>query len=370
MLQGPSRTDDRRRSPPLVRVTGECPIVFLRRDWQGADRSVLRRPHPRERRGPAGKREAVTIAYIVASHGDARAPLRLVCRLVADGARAVFMHHDAAWPALPASRDHRIVAIEDRIAVRWGDFSLVEVFLRSAIEIAERGHNCDWLVFLSGQDYPTAPLRSFESFLSTADVDGFIDYLPADERFAEDNRTRYGFEYHALPEFARPLVARAWRLNGMQPWMRLVANRAGCFAGRRDTTTFTDRFRPYRGSSWWTLARPCVDELLRFAVERPEVVAAYRRKLNPDESFVQTVLANAGRFRLVNDDLRYSVWPGDESGSPLVLGVQHLDALLRSGKPFARKFDERVDARVLDRLDELAGAFPMASGARTHKWDV
>jgi hypothetical protein len=52
----------------------------------------------------------------------------------------------------------------------------------------------------------------------------------------------------------------------------------------------------------------------------------------------------------VNDDLRYVDW--SEGGpSPRVLTSYDLERMVRSSALFARKFDPRVDAAVIDALD-------------------
>ena len=70
----------------------------------------------------------------------------------------------------------------------------------------------------------------------------------------------------------------------------------------------------------------------------------------PDECIFHTILVNSPlRESLVNDDLRYVDWT--RTPLPAILGVQDLDALARSSKLFARKFDQRVDAEILDLID-------------------
>ncbi len=55
---------------------------------------------------------------------------------------------------------------------------------------------------------------------------------------------------------------------------------------------------------------------------------------------------------MVDGHLHYISW--DAVPGPKILGMEDLDAMLASGKAFARKFDVDVDAAVLDRLDRHA----------------
>jgi hypothetical protein len=52
---------------------------------------------------------------------------------------------------------------------------------------------------------------------------------------------------------------------------------------------------------------------------------------------------------VVNDNLRYIDW--SRGARPAVLGMADLEALRRSPKLFARKFDVTVDRQVLDAID-------------------
>jgi hypothetical protein len=55
------------------------------------------------------------------------------------------------------------------------------------------------------------------------------------------------------------------------------------------------------------------------------------------------------RETVENENLRYIDWSREPA--PAVLGRSDLDAMLASGKLFARKFDASVDPDVLDLLD-------------------
>jgi hypothetical protein len=69
-----------------------------------------------------------------------------------------------------------------------------------------------------------------------------------------------------------------------------------------------------------------------------------------DEAYLQTVLGNATGLTFAPGNGRFIRWaPGAESPDILTLG--DLTDIRSSGAHFARKFDERVDAAVLDHLD-------------------
>jgi hypothetical protein len=69
-----------------------------------------------------------------------------------------------------------------------------------------------------------------------------------------------------------------------------------------------------------------------------------------DEACFHTILGNAPGLSFAPGNGRFIRWQGNDS--PDILCAADLPALFGSGAHFARKFDEVVDATVLDRLDE------------------
>ena len=59
------------------------------------------------------------------------------------------------------------------------------------------------------------------------------------------------------------------------------------------------------------------------------------------------------RSDMVNDNLRYIDW-SEGKPSPKTLTIEDADKLTNSGKLFGRKFNSKVDSKILDYLDEQA----------------
>ena len=290
--------------------------------------------------------------YLILSHRDPSQVLRLARRLISDdpGARVV-IHHDASQPAFEAN-EARIAFVREPVHVAWGDISVVAALLQSLDWIEHAGIAYRWLVLLSGQDYPTGSVCDLEATLEASGADGFIEHAAANAAFAAENHTRYFFNYRRLPDALAPVARRLWRINALQPFVRVLATRAGCYAGTPARTPFGRELHCYRGSFWWTLSRGCIVYLRAFVAAHPDLVEAFSRKLVPDEAFVPSILASAGRFELVAGDPRHIVWPRGHDGSPAILRAKDYASITASGKSFARKFDAQLDARILDQLDE------------------
>jgi hypothetical protein len=295
------------------------------------------------------------VAYLVLSHTNIPQLARLVRRLAETPDTVVFVRHDGRRERLPADTfapfDNVHVAIST-YPIAWGRFSLLQNTLDGVAAALASGVPFDWMVLVSGQDYVCTDLGAFHRSLASAGVDGFIDFVTtSDPVLGAETADRYHFRYLPVPRPLQALNARLWRLNSMQPYLRFSHTRLGSFVGVADRKIFR-RFPVRRGSFWWALSRPCLEELLRVRRTEHALVDGYRQRPFPEESFFQTVLLANPKFTFRNDDLHYIRWDDPGSGSPAILRTSDLRSILASRKPFARKFDTRVDAGVLDRLDE------------------
>jgi hypothetical protein len=73
----------------------------------------------------------------------------------------------------------------------------------------------------------------------------------------------------------------------------------------------------------------------------------------PDEIFFQTILLNSHfKSQLVNDNLKYVDW-SDLLAHPAILLTRDYEKLIDSTSLFARKFDETVDANILEMIDRV-----------------
>lgn len=320
------------------------------------------------------------VLYLVLAHGNPEQLLRLVKALRTGSSRSpILIHHDfhhSGYPFDPEvfERFENTRVLRDPVAVEWGGFSLVQAILHGMDRALAGDVKFDWLVLLSGQDYPIQPIDRIEGFLQDTDRDGFLEYFPADNppevpsefglRWLKTTGIqRYYYQYRPLPpatpKLVKSLLFHLDRLTQWQPFIRFSIARSEVFYGTRSLRfPFDKTFRCYAGSSWFTLSRDCVLYLVEFARKNPALVEYYRRTLHPDESFFQTALINARKFNLVNDNRRFIQWHPSRTAHPSILQIADLDRLLASGKHFARKFDREVDGQILDALDrEIAGKY-------------
>lgn len=276
------------------------------------------------------------LGWIVLAHARPEQTVRLIRRLQAP-ADGVFFHVDRAAEIEPFRRaldgDHEGVTFLPRLRSRWGTYGIVSATLSGMRAALKDG--ADYVLVVSGQDYPIKPVEALRAHLALAQGKAFMLF------FALPN-----------PDWTVP-EAGLWRLNRRHYRVGRFAvhlpNRWTPFLPRRE---LPNGQLPFAGSNWWCLPSDCVRFVVEFLDANPRFVRFYRRAALPAESLFQTVLLNSPmRDRVVFNDLRYIVWrPG--ASHPETLDHSHLEYFETSPAFLARKFDAERDPDLLDVIDE------------------
>ncbi len=310
------------------------------------------------------ERMTPTVVYFIQSHRDPEQIYRVVRTLRRGSERGVIVvqHNFAScpldWaPLADVPGTHLLPASGRQIRSHFS--CQVQPYLDLIAWLEREGIAYDWLVNLTAQDYPVTPVPEIERFLGAASADAFIRYWdvlsPASPWSRRKARARYWHRYWRFAEGSEPALRRVRFLTKLLP-LHFYLDYGPWVGLRKLSTPFSNEFRCYGGWAWFSLRREAALYLKDFLASHPEVDRHYREVKVPEESLVQTVLANSGRFRMVDDDLRYIDYARAHKGSPRVMTVDDLPLFATGRYHFARKFDLGVDAVVLDRIDrELLG---------------
>jgi hypothetical protein len=289
----------------------------------------------------------VTVVYIVISHRNPEQVLRLV-RVLREGPSArVLVRHDPRGERLDRKEVEAAGGdpLQDRIKTQWGGWSQLKLILGCLREAVTR-HDPDWVLILSGQDYPLRPLADIEAELEASPADarlGAVRPVEARRPPAGDDEFFLRCRYR---HYTRPRVLPSSLPRRIRP---LVYSRdLPPLVGVRRIEPAPLRF--FASADWLTLGRAGIRAVLTASEDR-RLMRHFRRVAVPSESFFASVLLADPSLIVERDNRRFSSFA---SGSPHpdTLTSADFDRLLASGADFARKFDATRDPHVLDLLDE------------------
>jgi hypothetical protein len=239
----------------------------------------------------------------------------------------------------------------------YADWSHVRRYLEVVELLRDQHVDYDWMINITGQDYPVRPLREAELELEQCGTDGFVEHFPvlsdASPWGRRLGRSRYWFHHRTL----RPLSPRAMHrlrplqaINAVQPFVRLNVSR-GVTVGWRVRAPYGPGLTCYGGSFHASVRRECAEYAHDFADQRPDIVRHYQKVLSPAESYLQTAWLDPGRFRFVNDCKRYFDFRLSNFGHPRILRACDVEAARASGAHFARKWNMSRDPDAYDQMD-------------------
>jgi hypothetical protein len=236
-----------------------------------------------------------------------------------------------------------------RVNVIWGEFSLVQAALNAIDTLIEKNVNFDFAFLLSGQDYPIKSQNQIVHILSENREKQYMEFIP----FSELNDLSHWIEtYHFWAGKHRFQYPHQKTGNAISAIYNLFFS---LFLPKN--RKFPQGLTPYKGSTWWTLTRDCVEFLHQHnhSPNGKKILNFFKNTFHPAESYIQTILMNS-KYRdcIVNNDLRFILWPQIDDGHPKILTITDFNDMVSSDRLFARKFNSQIDSKVLDLLDERA----------------
>lgn len=308
----------------------------------------------------------VRVAYLVQSHRGVDQLDRLVGRLTElDPACVVHVSHDRSGaPGAERLARHPRTSVSLDAGGR-GRFHNVGRWLAAAAAVLPA--DPDYVVTLSGQDYPVRPPAELHAALA-ASPDGFLEHFPVfDDRSSwpvREGRTRYRFRWYDGPAVGPAAKRRLHALqavNRVQPLVRVNVAYDRVRVARRGRGLPAD-LTCWGGSMFTSLSRRAVEHVLHVAQHRPDVMAWARSSLVIEEAFFQTILLSDGRFSFDPSSRRYYRFSAGNLGSPAVLGPADIPDAVASGCFFARKLDLETHPAALDAADAALVAAPRTVG--------
>ena len=268
------------------------------------------------------------LAYVITAHKNERQVLRLLHRIVEPGNTYV-IHVDSAAPREVSDRMRQFAAMHRNCSVIpgeriiWGSWRLAHAQVRGVAEALKLSSEWQYCINLTGQDYPLKSQSEIAATLAAG---------PA------------GANYLEVLDFDKAGVNPRKRLEFF--WVPWRGKMIKLFRRRPPS------FKVYWGSNYFCLTRAACEHLTTSPIAR-DMQRFFRFTLCADELIFQNAIMHGPaslRDSIVNKTFRKLTWSG--GSHPKTYTSADLDELLASDAFFARKFDESVDANILDALDE------------------
>jgi glycosyltransferase involved in cell wall biosynthesis len=280
----------------------------------------------------------MTFAYLILAHKNPGQVLRLV-KALSTANTCFFIHIDRKVDETPFKSvitGDNIFFCKNRKIVNWGGFSMIEATMELIGEMAENIGFPDYVHLLSGQDFP---LKSNEYIFN----------------YFEQNRGNNFLEYFSLPDSnwnrgGMDRISYEWRID------EFGYSKASELANKQQPRDFLPDTVPYGGSQWWSLTGECVSEIFDNCKQGSKLYEFYRFTLYSDEMLFHTFILNSKyKDTVVNRNLRKIDWKSN-GAHPKLWKSEDFYELIATPELFARKFDENIDNRVLEKLEARIAA--------------
>jgi hypothetical protein len=324
---------------------------------------------------PAGRDPRVV--YFISSYRSPEQLCRLISTLRHDRFEApIVIHHDVFQSPLDASLFASMTDVHvltSDYPILWGDFSLEAVRWRAFRWIA-KNIDFDWVMLLSEQDYPLAPLRDLRHRLATSDAEAIISGEVIenidDRQVRREVIARYTFQYRSLPNlkieqrFPKAIQRLSMTMRRLffavinhtfpkvfihtTPGELHTPSKIGI---RSKKNPFNTAFPCWFHDSWFALSRKAVEHVIDYIDAHPNYVEYFTHTMIPVEAATGTIVFNDPDLKVVNTNLTATIWSRPKLGRPDTIGMDNLQFLYRTGAAFARKFAGE-NTEVLDELDK------------------
>lgn len=292
----------------------------------------------------------MNIAYVITAYKYPVQLARMINRIDAPGA-SFYVHIDTRMDITEFKKNmgkqSKIIWVK-RVNSSWGTFGIVQATLNALKQISKKLHDIDYVINLTGQDYPIKSISYINSFLAKHKGKNFIEYFPMPAIQWKDGGMKRIEKYYFVlfgekRVFPFEHTPETYKNRILEMILQI------CLPFPRK---FPNGLRPFGGPGQWLLTSEAIAEILWFLEKRPDVIRFFRYCHASDEMLFQTVLLNISDMekKIVNDDCRYVIWKG--KASPEIITANHINEITDSPKLFARKFDMDVDQDILDMIDE------------------
>jgi hypothetical protein len=249
------------------------------------------------------------IAYLIFAYKNPKLIQKTVERLA--GANVSFYIHLDAKSDLArfaSLKAQNVFFTNQRIPVFWAEFSGIEailILIREALAAAE----CpDYLVLLSGSEYPLRGGKYIQEFFATNRGQEFMTLVKMPNEEAGKPLSR-------INTLRFPVRRPVWRFV-----FRALAKLG---LAQRNYKRYFGTLEPYSGHTWWALTREACQYIVDFKERDRKLTEFFQNAFAPEETFFHTILGNSPFKSRMRRNLVFEDWSAG-GGHPAMISEPHL----------------------------------------------
>ena len=287
-------------------------------------------------------------AYLIIAHNNFN-QLKKLIKLLDDERNDIFLHIDKKCNSdleqLKGLTKKSKVTFTKRISVIWGGSSLVNaelILLKSAIE-----NNYQYYHLISGLDLPIKSMKEIHDFFDKNDGKEFVHFRREDDYEGIEDRLRY---YYFFTNFRKSKGIKKVLKYGIFKVALIVQKILKIDRLKNNKMTIKS------GSQWFSIT----NDLARYIVDNEKIINDMcRHTFCSDEVFLQTLVYNNEKFRAnlyyqgyddnYKANMRNIVW---RNNRPHLWTKEDYEELINSDYLFARKFNEKIDNQIIEKIYE------------------
>ncbi len=314
-------------------------------------------------------------AYLINCHKNMNHVSRLAHRLHSEDSH-VFIHVDKKvsqeiYNSLCSSvADLKYCYVsESRINGKLDDRSLVDivmVLIADAKKVAKKNNiHYSYYSNMSGQDYLIKPMKTVEELLEKNYPDLYMNYRDTSTTAwvaKKFNRNKALISYRDWALKCNIVFIRK-ALQGFGVLLRNILKLFGLTASQR---IIKNGWNYYQGSAWWVLP-DCVIDAIEKEYYSPSKFAKIMidESTTPEETYFQSMTMHiffSDGKKIDDADMKihkrvtYIDFGGETNRPqvchPYIITMNDYERLCKSNCWFARKFDDTVDSKIIDTIDE------------------
>lgn len=275
-------------------------------------------------------------AYLIIAH-RLTFVLETLVQMIDDERNDIYIHVDKKCKNFDYNRikpKNANLYYTNRIKVYWGADSIIKAELILLKESTKNG-NYAYYHLMSDSCLPIKSQDYIHSYLSKNSNIQFIEW---NEKVA---RSKYKSRYQYYYPFQNNILSKT-HINKFLA--NILVSFQKLFNIKRNAN-----LKIYKGHQWFSIT----DDFARYVVDNESwIINTFKNTYICDEIFMQTLLLNSKnkKFSVSNHNcLRLIDW---KRGYPYIFRNQDYDEIINSPYLFARKFNEKVDKEIIDKVKQ------------------